>query len=179
MPFSTLIILWETTKLNLRFLLLAILLSIGSSAHAAERFLMDFEFTAGDKIIDRGKAIVSQKKYTWSKGIERSFLKLSCRQNRSGKMEKVFSTVDYFTGLKVTHQLVGKNLELNVMRNVVQPRLTEIRALPKGECQELSPLVTTTTKTYHFPAKHGANESRPFDDHTTFKARFQSTGGTL
>lgn len=163
----------------LRFLLLITLLSIGTNAYAAERFLMDFEFTAAENTVDRGRAIVSQKKYTWTKGIERSFLKLSCRQKKSGEMEKIFSTVDYFTGLKVTHQLVGTNLELNIIRIIVQPRLSEIRALPEGACKDLSPLVTTTAQTYSFPAKRDTDESRPFDEYTIFHAKLQPIGGTL
>lgn len=168
----------KKTRLLLRFTLFVALLATSISVYAAERFLMDFEFTAGEYTVDRGKAIISDKKHTWNKGIERSFLKLTCEQKKTGKIEKIYSTVDYFTGLSVTHQLVDNNVEITVVRSAVQPRLTEIRALPEGECKDLSPLVTTITKSYIFPAKNDTDESRPFDAATTFRVQMQSLGGT-
>lgn len=55
--------------------------------------------------------------------------------------------MEHFAGLSVTHQLVGGNIELTVVRKVVQPRLIEIRALGKSECRDLSLVVTSTTQT--------------------------------
>lgn len=168
----------EMTNLILRILLFVLLLSTGIGAHAAERFLLDFEFTAGKKTLERGKAIVTPKKHTWNKGLERSFLKLDCGLTKSGKMKKLYSTVDYFTGLRVTHQLAENNIEITVVRTKVQPRLTEIRALSEEECKDLAPIISTTTQTYIFPAKHGVDESHSFDEQATFRARLHSIGGT-
>ena len=165
--------------MNLRFLLFVTLFITSANAHTAERFLMNFELVAGEKTVNKGNAIVTNKKKTWQKGLQRSFLALDCRQNKTGGLEKLFSTVDHFTGLRVTHRLVGKNLELNVVRIVGQARITEIRALPKGKCKDLSPLFTTTTQAYTFPAKRDVDESRQFDVNMTFQARIRAVGGTL
>lgn len=169
----------KTTKLILRFLLFVTLFSTSVSICAAERVLMNFEFLAGGKIINQGNAIVSIKKKTWKKGLQRNFLKLSCRPNESGNIKKAYSTIELFTGLKITHQLIEKNIELTVVRTVGQPRVAEIRALPEGKCEDLSPLFTTTTQTYTLPVKNGLNESRPFDESTTFRARLRLIGGIL
>ncbi|MDT8385052.1 MAG: hypothetical protein RRB22_11610 [Gammaproteobacteria bacterium] len=166
------------TTLSLRFLLLAALFATTVSAHAADRFLMDFELLQGDKLIERGKAIVSQKQYTWNKGIQRSFLQLSCQRTASGKMEKVYTSVEYFTGVSVTHQLLGETIELAVLHRVVQPRLAEIRALSAEACEELSPRVTTTTQTYHLPAKDNGEASFGFGKDMTYRAKLQELGGT-
>ena len=82
--------------------------------------------------------------------------------------------MDYFAGLSVTHQLVGGNIELTVVRNIAQPRLIEIRALGKSECRDLSPVVTSTTQTYHFPAEGNIHEPRPFGENMTFRVTLES-----
>jgi len=148
--------------MTVRLLLTGILFATVLSAYAADRLVMKFELIHDDKVVDWGKAIVTQEPHIWSKGIKRSYLKLRCHQKEPGRMEKLYSTVDYFTGLRVTHQLVGKNIELTVIRNVVQQRLAEIRALPKKECRDLSPIATTQSETYSFPAEDGVDESHPF-----------------
>lgn len=164
--------------MRLRFLLLVALFAITISAHAADRFLMDFELLQGDKLIERGKAIVSQKQYTWNKGIQRSFLQLSCQRTASGKLEKVYSTVEYFTGVSVTHQLLEETIEFTVLRRVVQPRLAEIRALSADECEELSPLVATTTQTYRLPTTSNGEASFDFGKEMSCRVKLQELGGT-
>ena len=169
----------ETTKLIIRLLLLVTLLTTVVSAHAAERFLLSFEFAKGDKIIERGKPIVSQNQRVWKKGLQRNFLKLSCGQDKSGKLKRIYSTVDYFTGIEITHQLVENYIELTAIRTVAQARLPEIRALKENECKELSPLITSTTKTYKIPAENGFEKTYPYDENINFHAKLQSIGGTL
>ena len=82
----------RTTKQILRFLRFVTLFSTSVSICAAERFLMNFEFGADGKIINKGNAIVSIKKKTWQKGLQRNFLKLICQPNKSGKIKKIYST---------------------------------------------------------------------------------------
>ena len=158
----------------IRFILLGILLTIAASVNAAERFLLNLELTQGKNKIEMGRTFVSQKPHTWSKGSKRSYLKLGCHQQESGKTQKLYSTVDHFAGLRVTHQLAGNNVELTVVRNVVQPRLVEIRALAKNKCKDLSPIVTTISESYIFPAKDGIDEARPFGENMTFRVTLQS-----
>lgn len=158
----------------IRFLLFSIFLIMTTSAIAAEQLLLDFKLTQGERNIGAGKVLVSQKLNIWSKGVKRSYLKLRCQQLKTGKVEKLYSTADHFDGLQITHQLVEGKLELIVVRNTVQPRLVEIRALSKKECRDMSPVVSTTTETYSFPAKDGINESRPFGENMTFWANILS-----
>jgi len=132
--------------MTMRLLLLGMLLTTTTYAGAVERFFsLKFELIHNPKTIERGNVIVSKEPHTWSKGLKRSYLRLRCNQLESGKTEKLLSTVDLFAGLRVTHQLVGSNIELTVVRNIVQPRMVEIRALAKNECKDLYPAVTTTT----------------------------------
>ena len=159
-----------------RFLLLGILITATTFVSATERFSMSFELTQSDKMIERGRALISGKQRTWSKGLQRSYLKLRCNQLQSGKTEKLLSTVNHFAGLRITHQIAGDKVELSVVRSVVTPRLVEIRALARNECNDLSPIVTTTTKTYSFPAADGINESSPFGESLVFRATLQSVG---
>ena len=114
------------------------------------------------------------KQHTWSKGLQRSYLKLRCKQLESGKTEKLLSTVDHFDGFRVTHQLAENEVVLTVVRTIVQPRLTEIRALAKNECKDLSPIVTTTTLSFTLPAVDGNTESCPFGENMIFRATLQS-----
>jgi len=158
----------------MRFLLLGMLFLTVTSAGADERFYLRFDLIQDALVIERGNAIVSRKPHTWSKGLRRSYLKLRCNRLESGKTEKLYSTVDHFAGLSVTHQLVGGNIELTVVRNIVQPRTIEIRALGKSECRDLSPVVTSTTQTYHFPAEGNIHEPRPFGENMTFRVTLES-----
>ena len=157
-----------------RLLLLGILLTVTISASAAERFSLKIDLAQGEKVVERGRALVSQKQRTWSKGLQRSYLKLRCKQLESGKTEKLLSTVDHFDGFRVTHQLAENEVVLTVVRTIVQPRLTEIRALAKNECKDLSPIVTTTTLSFTLPAVDGNTESRPFGENMIFRATLQS-----
>ena len=157
-------------------LLSGMLLTTATSAGTDERFLLKFELIQDENIIERGRDHVSRESHTWSKGLQSSYLKLRCHQQKSGEMQKLYSTVDHFTGLRVTHQLAGDNVELTVVHHVVQPRLAEIRALARRECRDLSPIVTTTTQSYSLPAKDGMTESTPFSENMTFRATLQSLG---
>ena len=116
----------------------------------------------------------SEMQNIWSKGLKRSYLKLRCNLNESGRLQKFYSTVDYFSGLRVTHQLAENEVVLTVVRTVVQPRLTEIRALAKNECKDLSPIVTTTTLSFSLPAVDGNTESRPFGEDMIFRTALLS-----
>ena len=158
-----------------RFILFVLLIAATTCVSATERFSLSFELNQSEKMIEQGRAVVSGKQRTWSKGLQRSYLKLRCNQLESGKTEKLFSTVNHFAGLRITHQIAGDKVELSVVRNVVAPRLAEIRALARNECKDLSPIVTTT-KTYSFPAEDGINESSPFGESLVFRATIQSVG---
>jgi hypothetical protein len=162
---------------SMRYLLFGLFLTATAAASSAERFALKVELTQGEKLIERGNSIVTRKAYTWSKGLKRSYLRLRCDQQVPGKQKKLYSTVDHFAGLLVTHQLTGNTVELTVVRNLVQPCLTEIRALAMTECKELSPVVTTTTLSYSFPAEDGITETRPFGEDMTFRSTLQSVDG--
>lgn len=162
--------------MRIRFMLFGVLLVAVTSVCAAERYFVKIELTQDDKVIERGNILVSGKQSTWSKGVKRSYLKLRCNLKEPGRLQKFYSTVDYFSGLRITHQLVDDHVELTVVQNIVQPRLVEIRALAKNECKDLPPIVTTTTQLYRYPAKDGISEHLPFGEHMTFRATIQSLG---
>jgi len=158
---------------TMRFFLPGMLLAVSAFASAAERVQLNFELTQGESKIESGRDFVSRKPHTWSKGFRRSYLQVRCQQQESGKSHKLFSTVDHFAGLLVKHKLAGDNVELTVIRSVVQPRLTEIRALGKNECRELAPVVTTASETYIFPAKDGVDKAHSFGNTMTFRVVLQ------
>lgn len=158
------------------FLLFGILITAAACAGATERFSMGIELSQAGKVIERGRVLVSGEQHTWSKGLQRSYLRLRCNELDSGKTKKLFSTVDHFSGLRVTHQSVGNNVDLTVVQTSVQPRLAEIRALARDECKELSPIVTTTRQTYRFAAEDGMHESRPFGEGMLFLVTLRSLG---
>lgn len=154
----------------IRFLLFAILFTATVSASATEQFLVNFELVRdGSSVLERGKLLVSEKPHTWSKGLKRSYLKLRCQQTETGKMQKLYSTVDLFDGLSVSHQLVANNVELTVVSSAIKPRLAEIHALSKSECKEMSPIVTTVSQKYIFPATDGTKDSWSFSENNTFQ----------
>lgn len=159
-----------------RFLLFGFLLTTMTCVSATERFSLKIDLTQSEKVVERGMALVSPKRRTWSRGLQRSYLKLRCNRLESGEMEKLLSTVDHFAGLRVTHQLTENEVVLSVVRTVVQPRQLEIRALAKNECKELSPIVTTTTLSFRLPAEDGKSESRPFGEKMVFRATLHSVG---
>ena len=155
----------------LRYLLICFLLTTTSSVLAESQFLLAFDLTQNGKTLERGHALVSKKQHVWRRGFKRSYLKLSCHQTDSGKLQKLYSTVDHFSGLRVTHQLVENNAVLTVFYNVVQPRLSAIRALANSECKNMSPLVITTTKTFRFAVKMDHNGTHTFGKGMIFKTR--------
>lgn len=161
----------------MRYVVFGMLMAVAAAPLAAERFLMNFELIQGENKVEWGRTFVSHKPYTWSKGLRRSYLRLRCKADASGKVQKLYSTVDHFAGLRITHKLIGERVEVTVIRDVVQSRLAEIRAVPKGACKELAPIVTTTTETYAFPAQDESSVSQPFGEAMAFKARLQSIGG--
>jgi hypothetical protein len=160
-----------------RVVLFCIFLAMMTTASAAERFQLNFELTQGEKTIERGVAFITQKPRTWYKGLQRSYLKLRCQQQESGKTQKLYSTEGHFAGLRVTHQLTGDSVELTVVHSEVQARLTEIRALAKSECKDLSPIVTTTKQTYSLLAKDGMSESHDLGENMAFRVKLQSIEG--
>lgn len=153
----------------IRFLLFGMFLTTTTSVISAEQFLVNFELVRGKGEFERGEILVSEKSHTWSKGLKRSYLRLRCQQTDKGAIQKRYSTVDLFAGLSVSHQLVANNVELTVVRTAVKPRLTEIHALPKGECKEMSPIVTTVTQHYSFSSIDGARETWQFSENETFQ----------
>ncbi|MCW9013132.1 MAG: hypothetical protein OQL06_05055 [Gammaproteobacteria bacterium] len=162
----------------IRLLLLGIFFTSPISASGAERYILDFKLNQGQKKIEWGKSFVTSKKYTWNKGLKRTYLKVRCEQQASGKTQKSLSLIDQFSGLRITHQLEGNEVKLTVVRDVVQPRLTEIRALGKDECREISPGVTTTSQSYSFPARPGTSEQRLFGEDMTFQITLQLIGAS-
>jgi len=156
----------------IRIFLLGLLITATTSAICAERLQMNFELTHNEKILERGKAIISMKLHTLNKGLKSSYLKLNCRREESEKILKLHSTVDLFAGMQISHQIIEDKVQLKVVKITVQPRLTEIRALTKNECKDMSPIVNTTAHSYSFPAVKGINESRAFGDNMIFRATF-------
>lgn len=156
----------------MRYLLLAIVLTASLSATAGEPLLMNFELASGENTLHRGKIFITEKKDTWSKGLRRSYLKLRCEQKDAKDVQKTYSTVDHFDGLKVSHQLVKNKVKLTITRSAVKPRLDEIRALPRGECKEMLPIVTSVTQSYSFPVD-GSGETLLFSEGITFKYTLQ------
>ena len=156
-----------------RFLVISLFLTTGTSVYAGNPYVLNFDLLSNDKLLYRGGINVSNKPHTWSKGLQRSYLRLRCHPQESGKIEKLYSTVDHFAGFRVTHQLVEKNIKITATYSNVQPRLAEIRALPKGECMDLSPIVTTTSEVYSLPTKETVDESLPFGKSMIFKVKVQ------
>ena len=152
-----------------RFLLFGIFLTVATSAIAEEQFLVNFELVKGGTIVERGKILVSEKPHIWSKGLKRSYLKLHCQQKETGGVQKLYSTVDLFYGLSVSHQRVEDNIQLTVVRSMIKPRLAEIHALAKNECSDMSPVVSKVTQTYSYSAKATFNEQRPFSEDISFR----------
>ena len=149
--------------------LFSVLIIMTNSVFAQDQYLATFELDRGINDIYRGKILISEKHHTWSKGLKRSYLRMSCKQTESGKVRKLYSTEDHFAGLRVSHQLVANRVEITVSHTTVKPRLAEIHALPKGECKELLPVVTTVTQKYSFTSTDGARETWQFSENVTFR----------
>ncbi|MBC8210685.1 MAG: hypothetical protein H8E21_06410 [Gammaproteobacteria bacterium] len=152
------------TRLNL---VLLMLLSAGT-VQANEVMLLDFKLSQGDELIEQGRLNVTREPHTWSKGVKRSYLRLRCEKESSGKLSKLYSTEDHFHGITLTHRVSAKKVVIKLERNLVQPRLIEIRALGKNECREMSPVVTTTSENYSLPATDNVSEKFNFGDKMSF-----------
>jgi RAQPRD family integrative conjugative element protein len=103
-------------------------------------------------------------------------IKLRCDPDKSGKMAKIFSTTDHFSGVRLTHRLIGNQIEITVLRSQIKNRRVEIHGLAKNECKNLAPIVTTVTESYTFPARTGLSETRSFGDTMSFKYTITSAG---
>ena len=155
----------------IRLFLMTIFFTSPMSANAAERYILDFKLLKGEKKIESGKFFVTQKQHVWSKGLKRSYLKSRCEKLASGKTLKSLTLANHFSGMSITHQLEGNKINIKVVRNVVQPRLTEIRALGKTECKDIAPDVSTVSQNYSFSASPGLNESLVFGEGITFQIK--------
>ena len=162
----------------IRFLILTVLISASTAVAATEKYIMDFTVNQGQKKVEWGKTYITPKIHTWSKGLKRTYLQLRCNQQATGKIQKSLTLVDHFSGVRITHQLVEKQVKITVVRDIVQPRLTEIRALGKDECRDISPGITTTTQSYSFPARSGTSEQRLFGEDLTFQITLQKIGAS-
>lgn len=167
---------WWKLGAVIRVTLLILIAGIAEADAATKRYYINFALMQNDVVINRGNDYATTKKHTWSRGMKRSYLKLSCDKTAPGKMIKLFSTVDHFAGLRVTHQLVEDRIELTVVRSMVQDRRIEIHDLPKDQCDDLAPVLTTVTETYSFPAKHGTSEVRGFGETMDFKFSIPAMG---
>ena len=137
------------------------------SAVAADQFVVNFKFMLGERIIERDNFYVENTQHLWTKGINRTYVKLSCIQNESGELEKRFLMSEIFTGFRIIHILDGDEVKLTVVRKTALPVLKEIRALADDECRELSPVTTITTRQYTLSAKTGVSEQHTFDENLT------------
>lgn len=156
-----------------RFLVLSLFLTTGTYVYGGNPYVLNFNLSSNDELLYRGEINVSTTPHTWSKGLQRSYLRLRCHQQESGKVEKLYSTIDHFAGFRVTHQLIEKSVKITATYSTIEPRLTEIRALPKGECRDLSPIVTSTTEVYSLSAKETVDESLSFGQNKRFKVKLQ------
>ena len=116
-----------------------------STANANNLLAIKFELIQDKKITVSGNTFVSQEKSTWRKGYKQRFLKLNCQQLPSGDINKQISSENHFAGLRISHQIVGDYIELNVERNIVKSRIKEIQALDNKTCKNLSPIITNQT----------------------------------
>ncbi len=156
-----------------RFLVVSLFFFTVTCVYAGSPQVLNFDLSLTNTALYRGEIAVSNQAHTWSNGLQRSYLRLRCHQGESGKIEKLYSTVDHFAGFRVTQQLEGKTVKISATHSSVRPRLAEIRALPKGECVDLSPIVTTTTEVYSFPAKQAVDESLSFGKNMRFNVKLQ------
>ena len=161
-------------KTNIILLLLAA--SLSSQSLANERYYVGFEVLRNGKVLVRGNDYVTEEMGVWSNGHVHSYLKLRCDKDKAGRPVKLFSTVGLFDGVRLTHRLVGDQIEINVLRSKVKNRRVEIHSLGKKECSNLSPIVTTVTQFYTYPARIGATENRAFGDAMSFGLTIESGG---
>lgn len=156
----------------IRFLLLAIILTASTGAAADDKWIMSFELASEAKTLYRGNILLAGKKMSWSKGLQRSYLRLRCEQKDAKEVLKTYSTVDLFDGLRLSYQLVENKVKLSVTHSTVKSRLAEIHALSSGECREMLPIVTSATQSYSLPV-NGSGETLLFSEDVTFKYTLQ------
>ena len=159
----------------IRSLFSALFLMSSFSVASADQFFLDFTINQGDRKNEGGKFFVSNNQYVWSKGTKRTYAKVRCMKKSSGQHQS-FSMLDLFSGVRITHELDGGEVKLTVVRNTVQPVLKELRSLAKDECRELSPIVTTTTQQYSFPAKTSKGIQYAFGEKYTFNVKLNEIG---
>ncbi|TMM47715.1 hypothetical protein [Colwellia ponticola] len=154
--------------MSIRLVFIGLLFIVSTAVDAKERLMINFELMENKTMIEQGSVLVTKKLKGWNKGMQTSYLKLACKPLANGKVEKLYSTINFFDGLKVTHQQVGDTIELMVKRSKVTSRFTEIHNLPANQCKDMVPVLTTTVETYQFGIKKGIKDSRPFGDSMTF-----------
>ncbi|MCW8934329.1 MAG: hypothetical protein OQK98_06360 [Gammaproteobacteria bacterium] len=89
---------------------------------AAGQFVVNFKFILAERIIERDNFYVENTQHLWFKGINRTYVKLNCIQNKSGEIEKRFSMSEIFTGFRIIHILDGDEVKLTVVRRTALPR---------------------------------------------------------
>lgn len=151
----------------IRILFVGVLL-LSHTVESKERLMINFELMQDKVMVEQGFVLVTKRLRGWNKGMQASYLKLTCKPLANGKVEKLFSTINYFDGIKVTHQKVGDTIELMVKRSKVTSRFTEIHNLPTNQCKDMAPVITTTVENYTFGTQKGVTESRPFGSSMTF-----------
>lgn len=104
---------YRRTNLMVRILFCTILLLNANLCWAGDdKFFRNFSLTRNGQELEKGTLITTSKSKTWSKGLKRSFLRLSCKEVK-GKTVKLLSTEAHFSGLLMTHQHIGKQLHLS------------------------------------------------------------------
>ncbi len=153
---------------------LAVLLMFGVGlAQAAERSVLRFQLLDGTRVLESNLAVVADETRTWSRGLDRSYLRQRCHTLESGAVERRLSTENLFSGMRIKHRLNGDHIEVEVTRNVVKPVLTEIRQTPKGECRDLEPVATVQQRSYRLPIANEGSRNEPFVDTLSFKFTVQ------
>ena len=150
------------------------MLLAAGALQANEVMLLDFKLSQGSELIEQGRLNVTSEPHTWSKGIKRSYLKLRCEKESSGKLSKLYFTEDHFHGITLTHRISAQKVIIRLERNLIQPRLIEIRAQRRNECHEMSPVVTTTSENYSLSAKDDVSETFSFGDKMNFEVMLKS-----
>ncbi|HAD09833.1 MAG TPA: hypothetical protein DCF62_10145 [Porticoccaceae bacterium] len=149
---------------------------LSAHTYASERYYVSFDLLQNGKVLERGNDYVTKRLSVWNGGHTHSYLKLRCEQDKSGRPVKMFSTVGHFDGVRLTHRLIGDQIEVNVLWSKVKNRRIEIHNLGKKECADLSPIVTTITQSYTYPARTGPGDSRAFGNGMTFRFTVESSG---
>ena len=149
---------------------------LSAHSYANERYYVSFDLLKDGKVLKHGNDYVTSRRGVWDSGHTHSYLKLRCEQDKSGRPVKMFSTVGHFDGVRLTHRLIGDQIEVNVLWSKVKNRRIEIHDLGKKECANLSPIVTTITQSYTYPARTGPGDNRAFGNNMTFRLTVESSG---